>query len=125
MCCHVTLSHVTTQAGRPWAAGIPWSWNLLTKKTNPNKTREVGDGSGLSIGLPYVKGLSEQLNRTFKQYGVNTYHKPVNTLRSMLVKPKDKDDITQKCNVIYQLACSDCGKKYVGETSRSFGIRRK
>ena len=35
---------------------------------------------------------------------------------------KDKDDITQKCNVIYQLACSVCGKKY---TSRSLGVRRK
>ena len=77
------------------------------------------------VGIPYVKGLSEQLQRLFKKKNINIYHQPWNTLRQKLVHPKDKVDISRKCDVVYQINCSDCDKIYVGETCRSFGQRFK
>ena len=76
-----------------------------------------------SIGLPYIKGLSEELQRIFKDHGVSVYHKPFNTLRSSLVKPKDKQNKEDKCGVIYNVACGTCSDFYIGETARALGKR--
>ena len=56
---------------------------------------------------------------------VQTYHLTINTLRSILVKPKNQDPVAKKCNVIYHLTCSDCQAKYIGQTGRAFGTRLK
>ena len=72
-----------------------------------------------------MAGVSEKLSRVFKRHGVNTYHKPTNTLRSQLVKPKDPTDKCKKCGVIYQIKCDNCEAIYIGETSRSLGLRIK
>jgi hypothetical protein len=42
-----------------------------------------------AIGLPYISKLSEQLARIFKCYDIPVYHKPINTLRSLPVHPKE------------------------------------
>ena len=77
------------------------------------------------VGVPYVKGLSEQLQRLFKKQNINIYHQPWNTLRQRHVHPKDQVEIGKKCDVVYQIQCSDCDSTYVGETSRSFATRFK
>jgi len=49
--------------------------------------------------------------------------KPYQTLKNVLVHPKDKqnkEDIT-KC--VYKVPCANCDKTYVGETGRKFGVR--
>ena len=48
------------------------------------------------LPLPYVRNLSEKLTTISRQYEVGTYHKPYNTIRPMVVHPKDK---TQKQEV--------------------------
>ena len=72
-----------------------------------------------------MKGLSEQLQRVFKTHGVPTFHKPFNTLRSLLVRPKDKAEKEKQCGLIYSIQCKHCDKEYVGETARSLGTRFK
>ncbi len=89
--------------------------------------QEAGAG-GRSIGLPYVQGLSERLSKTFRQHGVSVYHKPVNTLRSILVHPKDKTPNDKKCGVIilYEITCDqDPAHVYIGETKHPLGKRVK
>ena len=44
--------------------------------------------------------------------------KPTNTIRSMLVSPKDKPKKCDRSCVVYGIKCSDCSSQYVGETER-------
>ena len=83
------------------------------------------DTPKITLPLPYVRGTSEKLARVFKKHGVRTYHKPVNTLRSLLVKPKDKTPIEKKCGVVYHITCDTCDQTYIGETARSLSTRFK
>ena len=59
----------------------------------------------------------------FRNHGVAVYHKPFNSLRSLLVKPKDKQKKENKCGTIYHVSCGTCDDFYVGETARALGKR--
>ena len=39
--------------------------------------------------IPYIRGFPEELMRNFGGYDIPTYFKPTNTLRQLLVHPKD------------------------------------
>ena len=49
--------------------------------------------------------------------------KGVNTLKSMLMHPKDKISIKQKKDIVYHWECQadGCKSAYIGETSRALG----
>ena len=87
-------------------------------KSRPNRART-------SIGLPYIHGTSEKLARIFRAHDVGVYHRPINTIRSLLVHPKDKTPDLQKCGVVYQVTCPQCQHLYVGETGRTLATRMK
>ena len=71
----------------------PWIFNTMQPMRNPVNvnTRETNRRQH-AIGLPYISKLSEQLARSFTSYDIPVYHKPINTLRFLLVQPKDKSD---------------------------------
>ena len=48
--------------------------------------------------------------------------RPTNTLKSILVHSKDKKDVTDNSDVVYDVPCGECEKSYIGETGRQFGI---
>ena len=56
---------------------------------------------------------SEQLARMFKYYDIPVYHKPVITLRSLLVHATDNTDKAAKCGVIYDIQCPDYNQHYI------------
>ena len=90
----------------------------------PNSNRRsVGVHKKIPVVLPYVKGLSEQLRRTFMKHGIPVYYKPVNTLRQLLVRPKDKIDKERVVGPVYQINCTNCNTFYIGETERSLKAR--
>ena len=81
------------------------------------------------LGYKRTKGwllvaTSWQISR-YGNHGVSTYHIPINTIRSILVHPKDRTPDANKCGVIYQFSCPECPDMYVGETSRSLKTRFK
>ena len=75
------------------------------------------------VCIPYISGLSEQLQRVFKFHGIPSYHKPFNTIRSLFVSPKDKSKKEKQCGVIYTVTCSECDQEYIAETTRMLGTR--
>ena len=52
------------------------------------------------IAIVYCKGLSEKLQRIFREHGSNIDHLLWNTIRQYLVHPKDKVDKINKCGNI-------------------------
>ena len=106
---------------RAWAFKIPNQKN----KEERQKQKEMNTPQVRPplVGLPYIQGLSEELQRIFKAHGVNSFLKPTNTLRQILVKPKDPTPKEQKCGVVYNVECGDCQNSYVGETSRKMKTR--
>ena len=104
-----------------------WIFKLPKKKTG---TEQVEPEPGFKkkktpVALPYIKGLSEKLQRIFRQHGIQSFHKPFNSLRSMIVKPKDNSEKMKKCGVVYSVKCGTCDKEYIGETARALGTRMK
>ena len=63
------------------------------------------------------------MQRSFKKRNINLYHKAGQTLRQMLVHPKDKVMPNEQCGVVYETECQVCGERYIGETGRSLGER--
>ncbi len=60
------------------------------------------------VVIPYI----------FKRYEVHFYFKPTNTLRQLLVRPKDKLKKERVVGPVYQISCKKCPATYIGETER-------
>ena len=103
-----------------------WAFKIPPPKNKSDTSRNTTGGQAhTSVGLPYIRGTSEKLARIFKNHGVGAYHKPFNTLRSILVHPKDKTPDHKKCGVFYEIQCPECPAQYVGETARTLETRMK
>ena len=48
------------------------------------------------IVIPYTQGLCESIQKICGRYGIQTYFKGSNTIRNLLVSPKDKDPMVNK-----------------------------
>ena len=77
--------------------------------------------------MPYFPGLSESFKKIFNYMPVQVCFKGVNTLKSMLMHPKDKISSDQKKDLVYHWECKadGCNSSYIGETSRALGERVK
>jgi hypothetical protein len=75
------------------------------------------------VVIPYIQGVSEHMRRVMHQYSVQVFFKPVNTLRQLLVRPKDPLEKERVIGPVYQIKCQDCEASYVGETERALKAR--
>ena len=73
------------------------------------------------ISAPYFPGLSESFKQLFRYTHIQVCFMGQNTIKSMLMHPKDKVDPSLKKDVVYQWSCTNLGYKssYIGLTSRS------
>jgi hypothetical protein len=104
----------------------PWMLDIPKKRQKKDKDTSQGDKTRKQqppIGIPYVKGTSEQLERVLRKHGIAIFHKPINTLRHQLVHPKDPTPKELKSGVIYQVKCKTCKSLYIGETARTLKKR--
>ena len=119
---HHIQQALSTNGYKDWSLKVPNQTNSIERQKDRLANQSEPQKSH-PIGLPYIKGLSEELQRIFKDHGVNIYHKPVNTLRSFLVRPKDPTPISDQCGVVYDIPCDTCDDSYVGETARKMVTR--
>ena len=88
------------------------------KSTQPHFRRHM-------VVIPYVKGLSEKVQRIYRRHGIQCALKPHNTLRSLLVRPKDPRPVLETSDCVYRIPCTNCDIPYIGETSRHLKHRLK
>ena len=121
------LKHVKTALKR--CGYQEWSFKracVKKDKSTPNQQDSASDTKNkINVVIPFVQGLSEKIKRVYSQYGASTAFKPHQTLRQLLVAPKDKASDEEKSGVVYRYPCKGCDKVYIGETKRSLGDRIK
>ena len=62
--------------------------------------------------LPYIKGLTEPLERILKPCDIRVATKPLCTLQQLFPSPKDRPPPENQINVVYKINCSDCSWSY-------------
>ena len=96
-----------------------WAWNLTgSDKITPKPLAQRDTPTVGHISLPYIQGVTEALSRKIRKAGVTVHVRPINTLRNMLVSPKDKVSKPDRTCVVYDIQCEDCDSRYIGETER-------
>ena len=77
------------------------------------------------VAIPYVSGLSEDIRRVCRRFGIRVVFRSGMNLRSQLSQLKDVLPMEQRSGVVYEIPCSTCDKSYIGETIRRLGSRLK
>ena len=109
-----------------WALNRAKLTNMHNNRRNRNKTTyNQNINKKPYIVVPYIKGLSESCKNICRRHGIEMHFKGANTIRQLLVHPKDKDNILRKIGVIYRYKSGrvDCEDKYIGESGRTFAER--
>ena len=118
------LEKVERRLNKPSSETSDGANNQGTTSAQPTTKEAKAKGH---IVIPYTQGLCESIKKICSRYGIQTYFKGSNTIRNLLVFPKDKDPMVNQSGAIYWFKCGDhsCDDKYIGETSRTFGERYK
>ena len=77
--------------------------------------------------VPYIHGLGEKFKRTCNKQGIQVHFKGTNTIKQLLMAPKDKNNKLQKSGFIYKYKCPqiNCTEEYIVESDRTLGNRYK
>ena len=94
-------------------------WALKERRKNPD-TKDPPIGR---VTIPYVKGLSEKINRIYQQHNIQAIHKPTTKLKNILCRTKDPLHHMDKPNAIYYSECKQHEATYVGERARPLKAR--
>lgn len=70
------------------------------------------------LTLPYIPGLSQNLQNIFKHEKITTCHKAHNLLKNNFSTLKSKIPKDKKSNVVYKIPCNGCSSVYIGQTSQ-------
>ena len=124
--------------------GLPIQW-LLVKVTEPflkkkkrneqtadqqrpddytNSEGQENTKKKRTLYLPYVRGVSEKVERTCRsinnqEYRIRKVFQPVYTIQHMLTKVKIKLSDDKKKSLVYEIPCQDWEHLYVGETKKT------
>ena len=101
--------------------------NLSEEQTNNSRESNNGQMKNISIVIPYIQGLGERFKRTCNKQGIQVHFKGTNTVKQLLMAPKDKDPKLAKSGIIYMYTCPhiNCTEQYIGESGRTLGDRYK
>ena len=95
--------------------------NKGTNKSSNNNDKNI------SIEVPYIQGLGDRFKRTSNSKGMQVQFKGTNTIKTLLMAPKYRNNKIQRRRVIYKFKFPyiNCPEEFIGESSRTFGDRLK
>ena len=108
-----------------------WAFQKILKdqesKKNKKKERKTTIQKRCQIVVPYTKGLCESYKSICGKYRVQAYFRGENTLKNLLMFPKDQDKMKKQSNITYWYRCgrTECDDEYNGESVRTFEERFK
>ena len=109
------LQHVFESNGYPC-----WTVTNVLQQSQARQQPTLDDVK--TLYLPYVKGLSEQIEKAVRDLDIRMVFKSASTLRKQLVHVKPKQNPDTVKGVIHSIPC-DCSKVYIGETGRTLKDR--
>ena len=77
-----------------------------------------------TVRIPFVEGLSQEVQRVAQSAGVRCVFYTPRTLQSLYCA-KDSLPKESSTHVIYSVKCKICKDEYVGETKRALSVRKK
>ena len=93
-----TLDKVEKRLNKPSREVTDGANNQGTTGTQPSTSE---DKTNSHIVIPYTQGLCESIKKICGRYGIQIHFKGSNTIRNLLVSPKDKDPMVSKIGAIY------------------------
>ena len=88
----------------------------ITRKTLNSQTKVVRKRTD-TLCLPYIRGLSENMEKAMKDLKIRTVFKTSLILRHCLTKVKTPAGPTTTKGIVYKIPC-EYGRVYVGKTYR-------
>ena len=111
-----------------WAlsrANIKQKKKTSTNQGTSSNSNWTGSNNKPYIVVPYIQGMSESYKNICRKHGVEMFFRGGNTIKGLLMQPKDRDNILQKSGVICRFRCGrvNCDEEYIGELGRTFTER--
>ncbi|KAL6420081.1 hypothetical protein ACFW04_014146 [Cataglyphis niger] len=78
-----------------------------------------------SIALSFVKGLSDDIGRLFKNMGFTGVYNIPKKLNSLIKHGKDGLPISKRTEGVYKINCNNCSASYIDQTKRYLSTRVK
>ena len=116
------VEHITKAQERCWTIKNVKEQKSQKEKTTEKKEKNTEKSKDM-VTLPYVKGVTEPVQRILKHHEIATSVRPHQNIRRILVHPKDKVENSKKIECVYQIPCKSCNHTYIGKTGRTFGTR--
>ena len=88
--------------------------HVLTQSSITNSNTEKKN----YVVTPYIKQNVPKSKHMSKKYNLDIVFCNKNKTSLYFDKLKNKNDVNQKSNVIYEIPCNDCEKVYIGQTKR-------
>ncbi|KAI4476134.1 hypothetical protein M0804_013841 [Polistes exclamans] len=96
--------------------------HMIFNKFRLVKEQEKEPNNKKIIRFPFIKPLSNRINKCFKNTNVKLVFYNLVKIKSIYTKLKDKDDKLEQSNLVYKIPC-ECEKCYVGQTKQKLKKR--
>jgi len=91
---------------------------FIVSCTRSQPLPEPRSSANIWISLQYTHRLSEVAARLLTPLNIGVAHRPISTIKSVVMHPKDTIEDDKKTNVIYGIPCSEYPSVYVRQTGR-------
>lgn len=98
---------------------------IIKHRNNSQHTDNSGFDITMCVKIPFIKNVSENVNRTLGKVGLNVVYTIPKKLNRLIKKGKDNIDKMHKTDLVYMINCNDCDAKYIGQTKRQLKTRIK